>query len=128
MGGHPYFTSPVEWHVRLDEALAEAKASGKRVFLQFGRLTCSGTRALVERTLAKDEVAEYLAQHFVALASDADHAEPRVAELVAGLPRTGPTPVCAYLDAEGRVLHSTAGGRPPAVLLNDMLTAVSKRL
>jgi hypothetical protein len=33
--------------------------------------------------------------------------------------------VCIYLSAAGRVLLSTAGGRPPAVLLNDMMQALA---
>jgi hypothetical protein len=128
MGPHPHFTSPIAWHTQLADALADARALGRRVFAVHGRATCGGTRALVERTLSKEELRDYLAQHFVALASDADRAEPELATLVAGLPRREPTPVCLYLAPDGRVLFSTAGGRPPAVLLNDMLEAVSKRL
>ncbi len=126
-GQHPYFTSGLRWHSRLADALAEARARKLKVFVQHGQRMCSGTRALVERTLAKEEVAEVMAQHFVALASDADQTEPEVAALLVNVQRREPTPVCLYLDADGKLLASTAGGRPPAVLLNDMLTAMSKR-
>jgi hypothetical protein len=125
---HPWFVSPLDWHAHLDEALAAARADGKRVFLLCGRASCGGSRALVERTLAKDEIAEYTAQHFVLMASDADAPAPEVAALVDGLAQKAPTPVCIYLDGDGRLLGSTAGGRPPAVLLNDLLGIVARKL
>ena len=124
---HPYFSSALSWHVRLADALAEARARGLKVFVQHGRQLCGGSRALVERTLAKEEVAEVMAKHFVTVASDADAPDPDVARLVAELPKKEPTPLCIYLDADGHVLASTAGGRPPAVLLNDMLGAIARR-
>ena len=126
-GQHPYFTSGLSWHVHLADGLAEAREHGLRIFLQHGHRLCSGTRALVERTLAKEEVAEVMAKHFVCVASDADQLEPDVAALIAQLPRKEPTPLCIYLDGDGRLLTSTAGGRPPAVLLNDMLSATPRR-
>jgi Protein of unknown function, DUF255 len=126
-GRHPYFTSPLAWHDALGDALAAARDGDKRVFLVHGRQTCGGTRAMVERTLAKEELTEYVLTHFVALASAAETTAPDVEALLAALPKREPTPVCIYLASDGRVLHSTAGGRPPAVLLNDMLEAVSRR-
>jgi hypothetical protein len=127
MSRHPHFVSPLAWHHRLDEALAEASAQHKRVLVQHGRQSCTGSRSLVERTLAKEEIVEFIAKHFVLLASDADAPEPRIADLVASLPRQAPTPLCIYLSAGGQLLSSTAGGRPPAVLLNDLLDASTKR-
>ncbi len=123
---HPYFTSGLDWQP-FDAALADAKAKNLRVFVAHGHRFCSGTRALIERTLAKEEVAEMLAKHFVAVASDADELRPEIAALLDQLSKREPTPVCIYLDAGGNVLSSTAGGRPPAVLLNDMLGAISRR-
>src|SRR4051812_9653367 len=115
---HPYFTSGLAWQVALAEALAEAKTRGVRVFVAHGHRFCSGTRALVERTLAKEEVEEMAARHFVALASDSENLQPEIAAILEKLPKREPTPVCVYLDTDGKVLLSTAGGRPPAVLLN----------
>ena len=123
---HPYFTSGLDWHP-WDDALADAKAKQLRVFVAHGNRFCSGTRALIERTLAKEEVAEMMAKHFVAVASDADELHPAIAALLEKLPKREPTPVCIYLDGDGNILASTAGGRPPAVLLNDMLGAISRR-
>jgi thioredoxin-related protein len=127
MAGHPSFSSALPWHVRLEEAIADARGSSRRVMLVVGRASCNGTRALVERTLAKEELEEYTRAHFALVAADADALEARVTEIVATLPVRAPTPLIAYLGVDGRVLGSTAGGRPPAVLLNDMLGAVSRK-
>src|SRR5579859_4620508 len=114
---HPYFTSGLDWQP-WEEALAQAKTKNLRVFVAHGHRFCGGTRALIERTLAKEEVAEMMARHFVAVASDADDLRPEIGALLEKLPKREPTPVCMYLDADGHLLASTAGGRPPAVLLN----------
>jgi hypothetical protein len=130
MAGHPWFSSGLEWHTQLDAALAEAgsAAAAKKLMLVVGRPLCAGTRALVERTLAKEELEEYTRRHFVLVAVDAEAPDARVAELVARLPVKAPTPLVVYVTADGgRVVGSSAGGRPPAVLLNDMLGATSKK-
>src|SRR4051812_34366916 len=116
---HPWFSSALLWHTKLDDAIAEATANNRRLMLVIGRATCGGTRALVERTLAKEELEEFTRDKFALVAVDADAPElcdPRVREIVAGLPVKAPTPLIAYLTVDGRVLSSTAGGRPPAVL------------
>ena len=127
MAGHPWFTSGLGWHTAIDAALAEAEATGKRLMLVVGRATCAGTRALVERTLAKEEIEEFTRAKFALVATDADALEPRAAELMAAAPVKAPTPLILYVARDGRLLLSTAGGRPPAVLLNDMLGATSKK-
>jgi hypothetical protein len=124
---HPYFTSGLEWQVRLADALTQAREKNLRVFVAHGQRFCSGTRALVERTLAKEEVEEMMAKHFVPVAGDAEALDPDLAALLETVPKKEPTPVCIYLDSDGKLLLSTAGGRPPAVLLNDMLGAISRR-
>jgi hypothetical protein len=124
---HPWFTSALGWHARLDDALAQATAAEQRILVVVGHPTCNGTRHLVERTLAKEELEAFTRDKFALLAADADALEPRLGEIVAALPVRAPTPLIVYLAADGRVLGSTAGGRPPAVLLNDMLGATSKK-
>ena len=128
-GLHPYFHvyGAERWYGGLAEALAAARASGRKVLVVSGRQTCNGTRALVEKTIGKEEIAEYLNAHFVAVAVDAGAAEPDVAAIIAALPKREPTPLSIYLTADGRVVHSTAGGRPAAVFLNDMLEATVKK-
>lgn len=135
-GRHPYFDDHstarlLRWHRQLGAGLAAARAAGKLLFLQVGRVTCGGSRALLEKTIPKDEIVEFLAEHYVCAAADSDALPADVAALLADLPRSEPTPLCVYIDpgaADGplRVLHSTAGGRPPAVFLRDMTEAVAK--
>jgi len=130
VAGHPWFTSALEWHRGLDAAIAEATARQKRLMLVIGRATCAGTRALVERTLAKEELEQFTREKFALVAVDADAPElgdPRLRELFDALPVKAPTPLIAYLAPDGRLLASTAGGRPPAVLLNDMLNATTRK-
>lgn len=127
MPGHPHFSSALRWLTTLDDAIATAQAEGKRIMLVIGRATCAGTRSLVERTLAKEELEEYTPEKFVLLSADADSLEPRISELVTQLPVKAPTPLILYLAPDARLLSSTAGGRPPAVLLNDMLGATSRK-
>ena len=127
MSQHPWFSSGLLWHTRLDDAIAEATASGRRLMLVVGRATCNGTRALVERTLAKEELEQFTREKFTLVAANADELEPRAREIVDALAVKAPTPLIAYLTVEGRVLAATAGGRPPAVLLNDMLGATTRK-
>lgn len=127
MSQHPWFSSGLVWRAKLDEAIAEATAAGKRLMLVVGRATCGGTRALVERTLAKEELEQFTREKFVLVSADADALEPRTREIFEALPVKAPTPVIVYLTVDGRVLASTAGGRPPAVLLNDMLGATTRK-
>jgi uncharacterized protein DUF255 len=128
-GRHPHFNDrrAVFWYRTLAEGLAEAARAERRVFVQVGRQSCGGSRALVEKTMLKDEIAEYVNAHFVAVAADADAPDPDVLALLPSLPRREPTPLCIYLAADSRVLHSTAGGRPAAVFLQDMTEAVGRK-
>jgi len=122
-GRHPHFLSPLVWHASLAEGMAAARESKRAVLLVVGRQSCGGSRALVEKTIAKEEILEYLDSHYVCAAGDADSPEPAVAALVARMPQHDRTPLCLYLSAEGELMHSTSGGRPPAVFLSDLLEA-----
>ena len=128
-GPHPYFDDrrTIRWHARLADALAEARENGKRVFVAYGHPKCEGTRALIERTIWKEEIADFLNRNFISLAVDAGHAEPEIAALLPQLAKQAPTPLAIYLANDGRLLHSTAGGRPAAVLLQDMTEALRKK-
>ena len=122
-GRHPHFVSPLAWHASLAEGLVAARESKRAVLLVVGRQSCGGTRALVERTIAKEEIYEYLDAHYVCVAGDADSPEPAVAERVARMPQHDRTPLCLDLSGEKELMHSTSGGRPPAVFLSDLLEA-----
>jgi hypothetical protein len=128
-GRHPHFDDrrATAWHTTLADGIAAAREAGRALFVQIGRQSCGGSRALVERTLPKDEIAEFLNASFVAVALDADALDPDGAALLARATKKEPTPVCLYLAADGRLLHATAGGRPAAVFLQDLTEALAKR-
>jgi len=126
-GQHPHFVSPVFWHASLAEGLATARESSRAVLVVVGRQSCGGSRALVEKTIAKEEIHEYVDSHYVCVAGDADALEPAAAALVARMAQHDRTPLCLYLSAEGALMHSTSGGRPPAVFLSDLLEAPHRR-
>ena len=123
VGRHPHFVSPQFWHASLAEGLAAARESQRAVLLVVGRQSCGGSRALVEKTIAKEEIHEYLNDHYVCVAGDADAPEPEVAALIGRMAQHDRTPLCLYLSADEKLLHSTSGGRPPAVFLSDLLEA-----
>ena len=130
-GRHPYFDDrgAAPWYLALEAGLAAARRAGRRALLVVSRPDCGGSRALIERVMAKEEIAEALQEGFVCISADARAPEPATTELLAALPKSEPTPVCIYLDpaAPPRVVHSTAGGRPPAVFLRDLTEALAKR-
>ena len=86
-GRHPHFLSPLVWHASLAEGLVAARESKRPVLLVVGRQSCGGSRALVEKTIAKEEILEYLDGHYVCVAGEADSPEPAVAALVARMPQ-----------------------------------------
>lgn len=116
----------VSWHHTLAPALEEAAQSGKCILVQLGRADCGGSRALIERVLPKEEITEALQAGFVCVCADINNPDAAIAERLATVPRREPTPVCMFLDSTGRVVHSTIGGRPPAVFLRDLTEAESK--
>src|SRR4051812_20448879 len=105
-GLHPYFSSGLRWHERLADGLAAARTQNRKVFVAHGHRLCAGTRGLIERTLEKEEVAEIVAKNFVCVAGDHDHLDPELAAVVEKLAKREPTPLCIYLDSDGKLLSS----------------------
>ncbi len=125
-GRHPHFMSPQFWYSSLPEALAAARDSNRSVLVQLGRMSCGGCRALVEKVVAKEEIHEYLDQHYVCLAQDLDKLDPDVQALLTPLVGLERTPYCLYVSSDGRVVHHSSGGRPPAVFLTELIEGVSR--
>jgi uncharacterized protein YyaL (SSP411 family) len=132
IGRHPHFQSPIFWRASIREGLDAARSAkdDRCVLVQLGRLACGGSRALVEKTVAKEEIRELLDADFVCVAEDLDRLEPDAQALIArvpGLDAQARTPFCIYLAPDGRVLHHSSGGRPPAVFLRDLIEASARR-
>lgn len=128
IGRHLHFDDrhAVIWHRSLAPALLEAARDGKCTLVHIGRPDCGGSRALIERVVIKEEITETLRAGFVCVCADASALEPDLAERFAALPRREPTPVLMFLDSTGQIVHSTIGGRPPAVFLRDLTEAEFK--
>lgn len=128
MSAHPYFQSQPIWWLSLPEALVEAQKTGRRVFLAIGRIDCGGSRALVEKVMSKEEIFDYVSERFVCVARDADDLSDEERALVARMRNHERTPYCLYLDASGALVLESAGGRPAAVFLNDLVEAATRRV
>src|SRR3954469_16637636 len=102
-GRHPHFVSPIFWHGSVAEGLAAAGESKRAVLLIVSRQSCGGSRALVEKTIAKEEINEYVDSHYVCVAGDADAPEPSVAALVARMAQHDRKPPCLYVSDEGQL-------------------------
>lgn len=131
---HLYFDdrAAVPWYHALSAALEQAALPADkplRVLVVFSRLDCGGSRALIERVFAKEEISEELRARFLCVCIDTRHLEahPQAQALFQSLPKREPTPVCMYLTPDARIVHSTAGGRPAAVFLRDLTEAFSRR-
>jgi hypothetical protein len=135
---HPFFDdrAAVPWHHSLEAGAAAARASGQRLWIAVTSPDCGGSRALIERVLPKEEISAELRDGFICVSIDGRAPEPAVQALLALAPRRAPTPVCLYAallpatsseDPGGlRLVYSTAGGRPAAVILCDLTEARSR--
>lgn len=128
MSRHLFFDdrASVPWVGSLAEALTLAAQNGKRVFVQIGSRDCGGSRALVEKVIPKEEIAEELGAGYVCVCADVGALSPELAALAAAAPKREPTPLCLYLSAEGKLVHSTVGGRPAAVFLRDLTEGLAR--
>lgn len=112
---HPHFDDrgTLNWHTRFAEALAEARRTKKRVFIEMGREACGNCRTLVQSVVPRPDVAALLQQHFVALASDADETEDEVIELAQKLEDAYMLPFVIFVDGTGQFLDGQSGAINP---------------
>ena len=127
MTNHPDFDDQgvVSWHTDFDTALAEAKRTGKGLFIESGRYACGNCRRLVESVLPRPEVHTYLNEHFVSLADDCDDMAPQVRDL--GLRHLASARILPFLlltDAEGRWLAGGSGANTAESFLKLLRSAV----
>ncbi|GJQ30568.1 MAG: hypothetical protein HBSAPP03_24520 [Phycisphaerae bacterium] len=95
--------APREARAVLDEALAEAKKSGKRVFLHFGAPWCVWCHRL-EAWMARPDVAAILAREFVDCKVDQDRTTGGKEMLAKYNPKPGGIPWFVFLSPDGSVL------------------------
>src|SRR5262245_43914638 len=102
-GRHPYFNDQgtLVWYERFEDAKRAARAEGKVIFVEYGRLHCGQCRLLVQNVLP--QVRDRISRIAVGLAADCDAPEPAVdAILRRNLPDAQMLPFAAFLTAEGR--------------------------
>lgn len=101
----------------LDEALAQAKAAGKLVFLDCQTVWCGPCRAMAKNVFSLPRVGEYFAERFVPLKMDMETGEgPDVAHRYA----VKAYPTMLVLDAEGNELRRIVGYRDATALLEEL--------
>jgi len=129
MTSHPDFDDQgvVPWHTDFNTALAEARKTGKGLFIDCGRYECGNCRCLVESILPRPEVHTYLNEHFVSLADDCDAMAPEVLALGRKyMPSARVLPFVILTDAEGSWLDGRSGGISAEGFLALLRSAVGK--
>lgn len=108
---HPHFNDhgALQWWTRWSDALSQARAGNKLIFIEFGREQCSQCRSLVEIVIPRPDIAPLLQQHCVALASDCDDCEDEVLALAAGIEDAYMLPFVILADSNGKFLAGTSG-------------------
>ncbi len=100
--------NPVSWYPWGDEAFAEAKRTGKPVFLSVGYSTCHWCHVMEEESFEDLEIARFLNEHYVAIKVDREE-RPDVDAVymtaVQALTGAGGWPMSVWLDAERRPFY-----------------------
>jgi len=125
---HPHFDDKgtLDWQTRYAEALAAAKAQGKLVFIELGRLQCSQCKTLVQNIVTRPDIAPVLQQHYIALAADADDSEDEVIDLAGNLDDAYMLPFVLFADADGRFLGGNSGAINPLYFKRTLEKLVQK--
>jgi hypothetical protein len=100
--------NPVNWYPWGEEAFAEAKRTGKPVFLSVGYSTCHWCHVMEEESFEDLEIARFLNEHYVAIKVDREE-RPDVDAVymtaVQALTGGGGWPMSVWLDAERRPFY-----------------------
>jgi len=108
---HPHFDDggAVRWHADLTEALREAGADQRLVFIEYGREQCTQCKDLVLNVIPREEIRTLLGERFVCLAADCDASDDEVDEIAAKLDGAEMLPFVMVTDARGQYLDGLSG-------------------
>jgi uncharacterized protein YyaL (SSP411 family) len=107
---------PVDWYPLGPEAMAIAKQAGKPMLVKVGASWCPFCEAMDREGYGKDEIAQFINQHFIAVRIDYD-GQPELAhklelaQALANLPSG--LPLTMFVTPEGK-LYEGGGYFPPA--------------
>lgn len=109
----PRATRPLTWSHNLDEAIAQAKAAGKRVFIDFETTWCGPCKTMDEWIWTDADVAAALSAGYIGVKLDGDIEKAHVTRFnVTGYP------TMVIVDAaSGRALKSVSGYQSSAQML-----------
>ncbi len=108
-----------------DEAMSQAQAEGKPVFVYFGRYGCGYCELTNKEAFSQPEVRERYTQHYVLAYVDAESGKrlrlpsgERITERELGTRYNAfATPVFSYLDSNGTARHRLIGAQTKEALL-----------
>ena len=97
--------NPVDWHPWGEEAFAKAKAEDKPIFHSIGYSTCHWCHVMERESFEDEEIAAYLAAHFVSIKVDREERPDVDAVYMTAVQATGQGggwPLTAFLDHDLR--------------------------
>jgi hypothetical protein len=125
-GGHPHFDDrgTLTWYTTFAEAAAAARAEGRVILVDYGRLRCKLCKVFCQETLPHCDVRERVAKIAVGLAADCDDPEAFVDQTVRrGLPTGRILPLVGFIHPDGRWISGFSGPRSTAEFLGDIALA-----
>jgi len=100
--------NPVDWYPWGDEAFAQARATGKPVFLSVGYAACHWCHVMERESFEDQATADVLNQHFISVKVDREE-RPDVDQIymsaVQLLTRHGGWPMSVFMTPEGKPFH-----------------------
>ncbi|MDE2903772.1 MAG: thioredoxin domain-containing protein [Chloroflexota bacterium] len=100
--------NPVDWYPWGDEAFAEARATGKPIFLSVGYAACHWCHVMERESFEDQATADVLNQHFISVKVDREE-RPDVDQIymsaVQLLTRHGGWPMSVFMTPEGKPFH-----------------------
>ncbi len=110
---HPYFNDrgTLAWYGDLNAAQAAGRASGKLLFIEYGRRACGNCKILVAQVLPAPAVKSRISAACVGLAADCDEPDPRVeAVFQKSMPNASLLPFVAVVSPDLEYVTGWQGG------------------